>query len=73
MPRKRRIAKLRATELPYEQMLELLIGPKGTSLSAFASPAERRAAWLAHGDDLTQDWPTGAVLWGARNIDGETE
>jgi hypothetical protein len=64
MPRKRRTAKARRTELTYDQENELLYGPPGAALSDFESPFLRRAAWYEHREDLMADPTPGMRPWG---------
>jgi hypothetical protein len=61
MPRKRRIAKVRLTQLNGEQEMELLIGDGGKS--AFSSERERREAWSYHRERLIATVGPGVVPW----------
>lgn len=63
MPRTRRLAKTRRTELTLDQEMELLLGPAGRGVTDFASPFLRRAAWLAHKASLMEDDPPGMRPW----------
>ena len=64
MPRTRRMAKTRKTELTLDQEDELLLGPGGKGISDFESPFLRRAAWYEHREDLMADPTPGMRPWG---------
>jgi len=64
MPRVRRMAKTRKTELTYDQEDELLLGPGGRGISDFESPFSRRAAWYENREELMADNPPGTRPWG---------
>jgi hypothetical protein len=52
MPRRRRTMKHRRAELTDDQFFELLLGPSGENVSAFASENDRREAWEEHRERL---------------------
>jgi len=69
MPRLRRMAKTRRTELTHDQFFELWLGPSGLTpdgreISDFESPFLRRAAWYANREALMEDPTPGMRPWG---------
>lgn len=70
MPRTRRMAKTRKTELTFDQEMELLCGPGGRGISDFASPFLRRAAWYQHREGLMEDPTPGMRPWGWWEYEG---
>jgi hypothetical protein len=64
MPRVRRRAHARRGTLTNEHWQELILGPKESGKSLFASDAERKAVWMEYAWELTSEWTPGAVLWG---------
>jgi len=65
MPRSRRLAKTRRTELTEFQFWELLLGPgNDRGISDFESPFLRRAAWYEHREELMEAPTPGMRPWG---------
>jgi hypothetical protein len=64
------VDKKRRQELDLEQELELVIGPHAFG-SAFPSDDVRRAAWEAHRETLSVEFPLGC--WAAREYDREDD
>jgi len=65
MPRTRRTAKTRRTELTEFQFWELLLGPgNDRGISDFESPFRSRAGWYENREELMEDPTPGMRPWG---------
>jgi hypothetical protein len=60
MPVRKGGPRRKTTALTEAEFWELSVGP--LDASAFESDAARRAAWLAHRDELREAWPSGRTF-----------